>query len=109
MYDYCTDSGISTIETEIENFTESAANDMIEAIMEYVEDELETVIERADDQALDNLSLLDAGMASHIRSVNKAHRSARRTSKEKVALSTSWTSLVDILDAIQLQAPGLVT
>lgn len=109
MYDYCTDSGIDTIETEIENFTASAATDMIEAIMEYIDDELESVIERSDDQALDKLALLDAGMASHIRSVNKAHRSARRTSKEKVGISTTWDSLVTLLDAIQLQLPGLVT
>jgi hypothetical protein len=109
FYDYSTDTGIETIETEIANFTESAATDMIEAIMEYIDDELETMVEQADDQALDSLSLLDAGMASHIRSVNKAHRSARRTSKEKVQLSISWGSLVNLLDAIQLQLPGVVS
>jgi hypothetical protein len=109
MYDYTTEVGIQTIEDQITNFTESAATDMIDAIMEHIDDELETIIERADDQALDSLSLLDAGMASHIRSVNKAHRSARRTSKEKVELSSTWTSLINILDAIQLQLPGVVT
>lgn len=108
MYDYATDAGIATIEDEIVNFTENAATDMIEAIMEYIDDQLEELIEQADDQALDSLSLLDAGMASHIRSVNKAHRSGRQKTKEKVQLSTTWTSLINILDAIQLQMPGIV-
>ncbi|CAK0805116.1 unnamed protein product [Prorocentrum cordatum] len=111
MYDYATEEGIATIEEQMANFTESAATDMIEGIMEYINDKLESIVEQADDQALDSLSLLDAGMASHIRSVNKAHRTARRTSKEKVKvqLSTTWTSLVTLLDAIQLQIPGVVT